>query len=115
MNQMLFARAILLIKNLKIEKPKPTFIISVLKVEHWVTLVSWIFNFFNYKIALANKWMRKIIPSCSNSALIITVVVMTMFVKNIFVKTMFIKNFMLVKNNRTNIRNAIFICIFYAL
>jgi hypothetical protein len=34
MNQTLFARAILLMKNLEIEKPKPTFIISVLKVEH---------------------------------------------------------------------------------
>ena len=34
-----------------------------------MALVSSIFNFFIDKIALANKWMRKIIPSCSNSAL----------------------------------------------
>ena len=36
-----------------------------------MALVSSIFYFFIYKIALANKWMRKIIPSCSNSALVI--------------------------------------------
>jgi hypothetical protein len=37
-----------------------------------VALVSSIFNFFINKIALANKWMRKIIPSRSNSALLKT-------------------------------------------
>ena len=57
--------------KLEIEKTKPTFIISVLKVEYWVALVSSIFNFFINKIALANKWMRKIIPSRSNSALVV--------------------------------------------
>ena len=36
---------------------------------HLVALVSSISNFFINKIALANKWMRKIIPSHSNSAL----------------------------------------------
>ena len=55
-------------KKLEIEKIKPTFIISVLKVEYLVALVSLIFDFFINKIALANKWMRKIIPSRSNSA-----------------------------------------------
>jgi hypothetical protein len=34
-----------------------------------VALVSSIFKFFLNKIALANKWMRKTIPSRSNSAL----------------------------------------------
>ena len=34
-----------------------------------MVFVSSIFNFFIYKIALANKWMRKIILSRSNSAL----------------------------------------------
>ena len=58
-------------KKLEIENTKPTFIISVLKVEYWVALVSLIFNFLINKIALANKWMRKIIPSCSNSALVL--------------------------------------------
>jgi hypothetical protein len=58
-------------KKLEIEKSKLTFIISVLKIEYLVALVSSIFNFFTNKIALANKWMRKIIPSCSNSALVI--------------------------------------------
>ena len=33
-------------KKLEIEKTKPTFIISVLKVEYQVALVSSIFNFF---------------------------------------------------------------------
>jgi hypothetical protein len=42
----IFARAILLMKKLEIEKTKPTFIISVLKVEYQVALVSSIFNFF---------------------------------------------------------------------
>ena len=33
----LFARDVLVMKNLEIEKTKPTFIISVLKVEHYDT------------------------------------------------------------------------------
>ena len=33
-------------------------------------LVFLISNFFNNKTSLANKWMRKKIPSCSNSALV---------------------------------------------
>ena len=65
----IFARAILLMKKLEIEKTKPTYIISVLKVVYWVALVSSIFNIFINKIALTNKWMRKIIPSCINFAL----------------------------------------------
>ena len=56
-------------EKLEIEKTKPTFIISVLKVEHYVVLVSSIFNFFVNTITLANQWRRKIILSCSNSAL----------------------------------------------
>ena len=46
-------------KKLDIEKTKPTFIISVLKVEYWVVLVSSISNFFSNKIYHANKWMKK--------------------------------------------------------
>ena len=56
----------LLLKKLEIEKTKPTFIISVLKVEYWVVLVSSISNFFTNKTPLANKWMSF---SSSNSAL----------------------------------------------
>jgi hypothetical protein len=56
-------------KKLEIEKTKPTYIISVLKVVYWVALVSSIFNIFINKIALANNWMRKKILSCSNLAL----------------------------------------------
>ena len=67
----LFARDILLIKRLEIGKTKPTFIISVLKVEYKVVLVSSISNLFSNKISLANKWVRKKIPACSNSALTI--------------------------------------------
>ena len=44
-------------KKLKIEINKHTFIISVLKVEYQVFLVSLISNFFTNKISLANKWM----------------------------------------------------------
>ena len=66
----LFARDILLIKRLEIGKTKPTFIISVLRVEYSVVLVSSISNFFCNKMSLANKWMRKKIPSCSNLALL---------------------------------------------
>ena len=46
-------------KKLEIEKTKPTFIISVLKVEYWVVLVSSISNFFSNKLSHANKWVRK--------------------------------------------------------
>ena len=46
-------------KKLEIEKTKPTFIISVLKVEYLVVLVSSIANFFSNKISRANKCMRK--------------------------------------------------------
>ena len=41
-------------KKLEIEKTKPTFIISVLKVEYTVILVSLISNFFIDKMFLAN-------------------------------------------------------------
>ena len=42
----LFSRDVLVMKKLEIEKTKPTFIKSVLKVEYWVTLVSSILIFF---------------------------------------------------------------------
>ena len=45
-----FANAILLMKNLEIKKTKPTFILSVLKVEYQVALVSSIFNFSLIKL-----------------------------------------------------------------
>ena len=38
-------------KELEIEKPKPTFIILVLKVEYWEVLVSSISNFFKNKMS----------------------------------------------------------------
>ena len=50
----------------EIEKSKTTFIISVLKVEYLVVLVSTISNFFTNKTSLANKLMSF---SSSNSAL----------------------------------------------
>ena len=56
-------------KKLEIEKSKPTFIISVLKVEYLVVLVSSISNFFTNKTSLANKWISF---SSSDSALIET-------------------------------------------
>ena len=56
-------------KKLEIEKTKPTFIISVLKVEYYVVLVSSISNFCINKMSLANKWTRKKIPSFCNLAL----------------------------------------------
>ena len=66
----LFAGDVLVMKKLEIEKTKPTFIISVLKVENSVLLVSLISSFFINKMSLANKWMRKKIPSLCYSALI---------------------------------------------
>ena len=57
-------------KKLEIEKTKPTFIISVLKVDIIkVGLVFSISNFFITKTPLANNWRRKKIPSCSYLAL----------------------------------------------
>ena len=53
-----FANAILLKKNLEIKKTKPTFIISVLKVQYQVGLVFSIFNFFFNKIHQANNWSK---------------------------------------------------------
>ena len=50
----LLARELFLMKKLEIEKTKPTLIISVLKVEYTVILVSWISNFFIDKMFLAN-------------------------------------------------------------
>ena len=63
---LLFARGILVMKNLEIEKTKPIYTISVLKVENKVVLVSSISNFFTNKTSLENKWMSF---SSSNSAL----------------------------------------------
>ena len=62
----LFARDVLLLKKLEIEKTKTTFTISVLKVECLVVLVSFISNFFTIKTSLTNKWMSF---SSSNLAL----------------------------------------------
>ena len=60
-------------KKLEIEKTKPTFIISVLKVDILkVGLVFSIFHFFITRTSLANNWRRKKIPSCSYSALVHT-------------------------------------------
>ena len=62
----LFARDVLVMKKLEIEKTKPTFIISVLKVDIIkVGLVFSISNYFITKTPLANNWRRKKIPSCS--------------------------------------------------
>ena len=63
----LFARDVLIIKKLEIEKTKPTFIISVLKAKYYVVLVSSISNIFTNKTSLANKLMSF---SSNNSALI---------------------------------------------
>ena len=58
-------------KKFEIEKTKPTFIISVLKVDIIkVGLVFSISHFFITKTPLANNWRRKKIPSCSYSALV---------------------------------------------
>ena len=57
-------------KKLEIEKTKPTFIISVLKVDIIkVGLIFSISNFFITKMPLVNNWRRKKIPSCSYLAL----------------------------------------------
>ena len=54
----LLARDILAMKKLEIEKTKPPFIISVLKVDIInVGLVFSISNFFMKESSLANKWM----------------------------------------------------------
>ena len=58
-------------KKLEIEKTKPTFIITVLKVDIIkVGLVFLISKFFITKTPLANNWRRKKIPSCSYLALV---------------------------------------------
>ena len=57
-------------KKLEIEKTKPTFILSVSKVDIIKAgLFFSISNFFITKTPLANNWRRKKIPSCSYSAL----------------------------------------------
>jgi hypothetical protein len=53
----LFARDVLVMKKLEIQKTIPTFIISVFKVEYQVVLVSSISNFFTHNTYLANKWV----------------------------------------------------------
>ena len=50
---------VLLIKKLEIEKTKPTFIISVLKVLHLVVLVFSIYNFFSNKNRERNLFVKK--------------------------------------------------------
>ena len=67
----LFARDVLVIKTLEIEKTKPTFIISTFKTDIIKAgLVFSISNFFITKTSLANNWRRKKIPSFLNSALV---------------------------------------------
>ena len=67
----LFARDVLVMKKLEIEKTKPTFIISVLKADIIkVGLVFSISHSFITKTPLANNLRKKKIPSCSYSALV---------------------------------------------
>ena len=55
---------------LEIEKTKPTFIISVLKIEYLVVLVSLRFpTFLVIKFLMQINGRGKKIPTCSNSAL----------------------------------------------
>ena len=66
----LFARDVLVMKKLEIEKTKPAFIISTFKTDKiTVGLDFSISNFFISKTPLANNWRRKKIPSCSYLAL----------------------------------------------
>ena len=51
----LFARDVLVMKKLEIEKTKPTFIISVLNVENLVVFVSSISNLLSNKISNTNE------------------------------------------------------------
>ena len=66
----LFARKVLLVKKLEIEETKTTYYSTFETDLVKVGLVFSISNFFITKTFLASKWMRKKIPSCSNSALI---------------------------------------------
>ena len=67
----LFVREVLLVKKLEIKEITTTqfstFNTDIIKVG----LVFSISNFFITKTSLANKWMRKKIPSCSNSSLVL--------------------------------------------
>ena len=65
----LFAREVLLVKKLEIEETKTTWYSNFKTDIIEVGLVFLISNFFITKMSLANKWTRKKIPSCSNSAL----------------------------------------------
>ena len=62
----LFARAILLLKTLKIEETKATYYSTFKTDPIKVDSVFSVSNFFNNRIALANIWMS---VSCSNLAL----------------------------------------------
>ena len=67
-------------KKWEIEKTKPTFIISVLKVD--IIKVELVFSISNFtKTPLANNWRRKKIPSCSYSALEENKIIHTMILK----------------------------------
>jgi hypothetical protein len=66
----LFAREVLLVKKLEIEETKTTWKSTFKTDMIKVGLVFLISNFFITKTSLANKWTRKKIPSCSNSALV---------------------------------------------
>ena len=66
----LFARDILLKKKLEIEETKTTYYSTFKTDIIKMGLVSLISHFFITKTSLVNKWMRKKIRSCSNSALV---------------------------------------------
>jgi ABC-type polar amino acid transport system ATPase subunit len=65
----LFAREVLLVQKLEIKETKTTKYSTFKTDIKKVGLVFSIYNLFINKTSLANKWMRKKIPSCSNSAL----------------------------------------------
>ena len=64
----LFDREVLLVKKLKIEETKTTKY-STFKTDMMKAGLVFSISFFFTKTSLANKWMRKKIPSCSNLAL----------------------------------------------
>ena len=67
----LFAREVLLVKKSwklkKLRPPNSTFKTDIVKVGLFFSVS----NFFINKISHANRWMRKKIPTCSNSALVV--------------------------------------------
>ena len=68
----IFAWAVSVMKKLEIEETKTTWCSTFKTDTIKLGLVFSISHFFIIKTARANKWMRKKIPSCSNSALVYT-------------------------------------------